>query len=271
MFKLKKQPRDDSEAEFDTTDITKVSRAPLIPVSAIVPNDWNPNVVGDDELEKLALNLQELIDEVGVEFVPPIVVRPHPKQKDKYQIVDGFHRWKTFQEIGQDKIPAHVVQVSAKRARLLTDQLNHGRGTNDPKKYAEYIRGLVEDYKLPLEYLGERLPKPADELELLLQSQNIELEDVRLSSDEDSDESSDEESNNILEDGVWVSLQFRVSAEQSAIVEAELARISSVLEGNNVRGRALEFMAVNSAHTPMSAITGENISKKKLKMKAKRE
>ncbi len=45
-------------------------------------------------------------------------------------------------------------------------------------------------------------------------------------------------------------MKFNVSRSQAEIIEQELSRICSVLEGKNLRGRALEFMAVQSAQTP---------------------
>jgi len=58
--------------------------------------------------------------------------------------------------------------------------------------------------------------------------------------------------------GEFVEDKFWISKEQKKIVDAEITRISSLIEGKNIRGRALEYMAVNSSQTPIDNIVGEN-------------
>lgn len=57
--------------------------------------------------------------------------------------------------------------------------------------------------------------------------------------------------------GDFKEAKFWIAKDQEKIVEAEITRISSLLDGKNVRGRALEFMAVNSSQTDLDNLTGE--------------
>jgi len=52
-------------------------------------------------------------------------------------------------------------------------------------------------------------------------------------------------------------LTFWVAKDQKDVIEDELTRISALLKGKNLRGRALEAMAVISSQTPTENITGE--------------
>lgn len=52
---------------------------------------------------------------------------------------------------------------------------------------------------------------------------------------------------------------FWLAPDQKTVVEDEIVRIASLLRGNNIRGRALEAMAVISAQTPTNNITGEEV------------
>jgi len=52
-------------------------------------------------------------------------------------------------------------------------------------------------------------------------------------------------------------LTFWVATDQKEVIEGELTRISALLKGKNLRGRALEAMAVISSQTPTENITGE--------------
>lgn len=52
-------------------------------------------------------------------------------------------------------------------------------------------------------------------------------------------------------------LTFWVAKDQKQVIEDELTRISALLKGKNIRGRALEAMAVISSQTETENITGE--------------
>ena len=55
----------------------------------------------------------------------------------------------------------------------------------------------------------------------------------------------------------FVAMTFWVASDQQRVIEDELTRISALLKGRNIRGRALEAIAVISSQTPVENITGE--------------
>lgn len=57
-------------------------------------------------------------------------------------------------------------------------------------------------------------------------------------------------------------MTFWVAQDQKQVIDDELTRISALLKGKNIRGRALEAMAVISSQTPTDNITGEEPEEK---------
>jgi hypothetical protein len=68
----------------------------------------------------------------------------------------------------------------------------------------------------------------------------------------------------------FVAMTFWVAHDQQKVVEDELVRISALMKGKNLRGRALEAMAVISSQTPTENITGEEPEVEKPAFKRKR-
>ena len=58
-----------------------------LPVDALEPNPWNPNVMDQTTRAKLSayLRLRGLLQ--------PLVVRPLPYAPGRYQLLGGYHRW----------------------------------------------------------------------------------------------------------------------------------------------------------------------------------
>jgi ParB/RepB/Spo0J family partition protein len=58
-------------------------------------------------------DVSDLIDSVRQHgILQPIVVRPHPKQKGKFEIVAGERRWRTAKQVPLDRVPAMLHQYT---------------------------------------------------------------------------------------------------------------------------------------------------------------
>lgn len=241
------------KVEEDITEEETTADWPMLSLDNLVVNTWNPNEMTDEEYAKVRRGIKKLIKKVGVSKIPPLVVRRHPKKPGVWQIIDGEHRARILKELGYAQAPCLILNVNTKTAMLLTDQLNHNRGSNDPKKYARYLKKLVDGYHMSLDELEDHLPHTSEDMATMMEAQNIRLDDVMIhgATEADSEASIKED-----EDNEWVKLEFRVPPSVAEIVEAEIGRISSRLDGKNLRGRALEFMAVGSAQTPLKSIFG---------------
>lgn len=63
-----------------------VNQVRWIPIDAVVANDYNPNTVARNEMALLYLSIQ------ADGYTQPVVVI-HDVERDRYVIVDGFHRY----------------------------------------------------------------------------------------------------------------------------------------------------------------------------------
>lgn len=227
-----------------------------IPVDMIEPNPWNPNVVDPEEMIKLRKGIEEMYRVHG--SIPPIVVRPHPDDPTgKFQIIDGKHRWDIVKGDGKKhkriagEIDAFVINADDSLAKRLTLNLNYLRGEPDKAKEAEILSDLVQSGFTP-DQLAESLYLDPEEIidSLTAYGKNDALEQV-LKQEIHSKEEDKGEEDEIQDDDVFLDLTFKVSGSQAKVIEKELHRIGSKLKGRNARGRALEFMAVQSGQSKL--------------------
>jgi ParB/RepB/Spo0J family partition protein len=123
--------------------MTETTQIPVIPdgisvlnVRNVVPNSFNPNVMDDEKYRELVEDFKEK------HFVEPIIVRP--QSKDKYEIVDGFNRWRACKEAGLALIKAQIRTMDDDQARVYCYKINRVRGTIDPIKEAHFFGVEVE-------------------------------------------------------------------------------------------------------------------------------
>ena len=106
-------------------------------LSQIELNPWNPN----EQDPAIFNSLKKSIQENG--FTCPILVRE--LEGDKFQIIDGEHRYKACTVLGYVKIKAeNMGVVSDSVAKILTIALNNIRGQDDVLKRAEILKALNE-------------------------------------------------------------------------------------------------------------------------------
>lgn len=221
-----------------------------IALDRLKPNPWNMNKMAPALRTKLVHGIKNLYAKTG--RLPPIVVRSHPDEPGNYQIIDGFHRWDVVRTENIDtEIDAFVLDVDTKTAMILTETLNYLRGDADPDLQVNFFRTLVNEYQMPVTELAEFVPNTADEIKSLFDAYSINIIDV------DAPIASDTSIDDDPAEDAFVEVKFSVSKAQMEVIEAELARIGSFLTGRNLRGRALEFMAVNSSQTDILNLTGE--------------
>lgn len=225
--------------------------AQRVSIESCRPNDWNMNKVEPQMLVKLELVIAETLAEASA--VPPITVRPHPGKKRLLQIIDGEHRWKILQKLGQTEIDVVVLYVGTKRAMSMTVELNYNRGEPDMEKYPQYLARMLKEFDdVDVKYLSERLPDSEDEIRSYLEAAELEVDEIRISDDDDdaSSESKDASSRDDI-----VEIKFVVRQDAAEVIERELSRLKNHLGGGkNERGRAFEMMAVLSSQTPNGSI-----------------
>ena len=140
----------------------------------IVPNAQQPRSVFDPEdLAELVHSIREF----GV--LQPIVVRPHPDQLGKYELVMGERRLRATKEAGLETIPA-VVKNTADEA-MLRDALleNLHRSQLNPLEEASAYQQLLADFGITQEELASRIgrsrPQISNTLRLLKLPEAVQL------------------------------------------------------------------------------------------------
>jgi ParB-like chromosome segregation protein Spo0J len=129
-----------------------------IAVEDLLANSWNVNRMSPGMMKKLAayLNREGLVE--------PIVVRPHPKQDGRYEILGGFHRWTICKEqLGYQTVPCVVLTgLDDRRAKVLSINLNSMKGETVPSLLSDLLHDLQQE--MPLADMEFTLPYDAGEI-----------------------------------------------------------------------------------------------------------
>lgn len=110
---------------------------PQIEIRDIVPNDYNTNVMPPDAYKRLVEDMREN----GPRAIDQILVR---KAGKKFEIVDGFNRWRAAKELVWKTIPTEIRDVSLEDAKVINYRKNSERGTIDPFREAELFKSEID-------------------------------------------------------------------------------------------------------------------------------
>tara|TARA_R110000824_G_scaffold194375_2_gene376982 strand:+ start:850 stop:1464 length:615 start_codon:yes stop_codon:yes gene_type:complete len=95
-----------------------------VPVSDLLASEYNPRRLSKKQYE----DIQKSLEEFGL--VEPIIVNSNPDRKNI--IIGGHQRWHVFRNnMKQDKIPVHYVDLSEEAEKELNIRLNKNSGTFD--------------------------------------------------------------------------------------------------------------------------------------------
>lgn len=128
-------------------------------IDLIDPNPRNPNELPEDKMETLKRDIREH------GFKQPILVREKvmhhevgeaPSGQQRYEIIDGEHRWRALRELAAETIPAVVVSPDTDdEAALAMVSMNNLRGEFIPIKLALLLADLNQ--RIPEDELARRL------------------------------------------------------------------------------------------------------------------
>lgn len=121
-----------------------------LPVAAISPSPYQPRRHFDEE--KLA-ELAESIREQGL--IEPVVVRT--RTDGRYELIVGERRWRAYQALGLEAIPARILDVADGRMRELGLIENLQRDDLNPLEIATAMALLREEHGLTHETIAKRL------------------------------------------------------------------------------------------------------------------
>ncbi|MBD3337211.1 MAG: hypothetical protein GF355_16990 [Candidatus Eisenbacteria bacterium] len=207
-------------------DKPKRSGPRMIALEDLLPHALNSNVMSEEMREKLRAHIKR------TGRYPFLVVREHPHQTGKYQVLDGHHRVEILRELGHAEARCDVWEVDDREAKLLLATLNRLEGQDLPIRRAQLVHellgemslddlaGLLPETDRQLEELHALLEFPADEIAELLEEQAAEEEKVlpRV-------------------------LSFVVTPDQEEMIEQAVERASDGTPGRDRRSRGLANLA----------------------------
>jgi len=141
------------------------STAQLIPVKALKPNSWNPNVMDDSMLTSLMYGIRT------DGFMGAVLV-----QKGTNVIIDGEHRWIAARKLGMKKVPVIYLAVSDVKAKELTISLNSKRGYFDDAKLETLVQDIAEVTEASRAELTLALGFTGSEIDAMLHDAQTEAE-----------------------------------------------------------------------------------------------
>jgi ParB-like chromosome segregation protein Spo0J len=199
-----------------------------IAVDRLMPNSWNVNRMSAAMQNKLAAYLKR------EGLVEPIVVRPHPKDADSYEILGGFHRWTICREhLGYETVPCVVVEgLDDRRAKILSVNLNSMKGESVPSLLSNLLHDLEQE--MPLADMEMTLPYEAGEIVDFLSL--MQLPDDFADALEDEARAVDEAAPTVI----TLVLDRKQSALWNEAVEAAKAEVGG---SRNPKARTLELIS----------------------------
>jgi len=158
-----KLPRRDALASFfrpqEPTGVADLANAKQIAVDLLDPNPFQPRTFHDDDAEVHAA-LGDLTDDIRAHGVlQPLLVRPHPLEQGRYQIVAGERRWRAACGAGLKSVPTveRVLDDAAMERLALTENIQ--RADLDPVDEARAYRRLMDRYGVSLRDLAAEVHK----------------------------------------------------------------------------------------------------------------
>ena len=159
-------------------------------------------------------------------------MRPHPKRKGAFQVLDGHNRVDVLHELGVRKVRCDVWNVNDRDAKILLATLNRLEGQDVPLERAKLVHELLGE--MPLDDLAGLLPEDGRQLEDLHSLLEFPADEVA-----ELLESQAEAEEKVLPRVV----AFVLTPEQEQLVEGAVERASDGKRGRDRRARGLANLA----------------------------
>ena len=141
--------------------------------SQLNANDYNPNVVLNQELKLLKLSL------LKQGWLQPILI-----DQDNV-IIDGYHRYwlaandKEVAALADNTVPCAILDLSLSERMLLTIRINRAKGNHVALKMHEIVYALHNDHGVAKEHIAESIGANEQEINLLLQENVFSSKDTK--------------------------------------------------------------------------------------------
>ncbi len=204
-----------------------------IRIELLVPHPENCNHMDARTLEKL----QRHIERSG--NYEPLAVRPHPRRKSKFQVINGHNRLRALKALGHRTAECIVWEVDSNQTRLYLATLNQLSGREVPERRVYLLERLLKRFEMA--ELSMLLPEQEEQLAALRQiveNEPIDLDNIGRSRQK--------------EPALPVIMEFMLNEADARQVNMALDLVIDKGRKSLSRGRAL----VRLAHFYLEAIGG---------------
>ena len=198
----------------------------MVPLENLLPHPLNANVMSDDLQAKLMAHIKR------TGRYPHLIVRPHPEEDGKYEVLDGHHRLVVLRQLGYAEARCDVWKVDDREAKLLLATLNRLEGQDAPFRRAQLIHELLGE--MSIEDMAGLLPETDRQIEDLHALLEFPAEEVAELLDQEA-----EEEEKVLPRVI----SFVVTAEQEQVIEEAVELASDGTRGRDRKARGLTNLA----------------------------
>lgn len=109
----------------------------VVPIDKVRANNYNPNEVSSNNMALL----EESIMSNG--FCFPVVTIYDPSL-EQYVIIDGFHRYQIFKDLGAEELPIIILNHDITKRMEATVQFNRARGVHQVELMGDLVISLIK-------------------------------------------------------------------------------------------------------------------------------
>lgn len=141
---------------------TKSQQIVWINMENLIAHPMNANVMSAENLRKLRRHIE------STGRYEPLVVRKHPIQNDSFELINGHHRKRILEEIGETRAACLVWELSDPEALMLLATINRLGGEDAAGKRVDLIDALSREMELAAEEMAKFLPEQEAALRKIL-------------------------------------------------------------------------------------------------------
>ncbi len=141
-----------------------------IPVELLLEHPENSNFMSAETTQKLRRH----IEQTG--RYEPLIVRPHPSEEGKFQVINGHNRLRVIRTLRFEKANCVVWNLNDRQARLYLATLNRLSGKDVPERRAALLDNLFQSFDV--NELTLLLPDDKRQIEQLKQLAHLEFEEL---------------------------------------------------------------------------------------------
>lgn len=141
-----------------------------IDIGLLIPHPEQCNYMAPATLKKMRRHIEQTGN------YEPLVVRLHPWQEGKFEVINGHNRLRVLKAMGRESANCVVWEIDNEQTRLYLATLNRLSGNDVPERSAMLVETLLETQGV--DELSMLLPDPRKQIAQVERLAGIELDDL---------------------------------------------------------------------------------------------